>query len=344
MPETIKPEHEQSYFYTKAMIYSTPWDDIQQPNTDYNVRIINTDGLIPVYWGKDVHGHCLLVAELDGDHQEAFLKANMNVQGIDIDLRQRPGTLTQILVITLVSNINLDLFHALCNTLIRSLSNTSDSRTALTITLNQLKRWQRFLAGERPQLLSPAEVRGLFAELYFLRSLYTNKLSQSDALDAWIGPKGGNQDFVFDNTAVEIKTISNKGPNLVHISSEDQLESPAEHLFLTVERIIESTELPAALSLNEMAQRIESDLIESPALEEYQIKLATAGYAELQQYDSPSFQVAETCVYRVTGKFPRIVRSELPGGLQNVRYKLQIDAAEPFVCPLETIWSANECK
>ncbi len=325
------------------MAYSTPWDDIQQPNVDYNVRRINADGLLPIYWGKDVHGHCLLVAELDGDHRNAFFKANMNIQGIDIDLRQRPRSHAQTLVITLVSHINLDLFHALCKTLVRSLSNTSDSRTALTTALNQLKRWQRFLAGERPQLLSPAEVRGLFAELYFLRSLYINKLSQSDALDAWIGPKGGNQDFVFENAAVEIKAISNKGPNLVHISSEDQLESPAEWLFLTVERIIESTELPAALSLNEMVRRIENDLSEDSTLDEYQIKLATAGYAELQHYDSPSFQVAETCVYRITDEFPRIVRSELSRGLQNVRYTLQIDAAEPFICPIETIWNMNKC-
>lgn len=326
------------------MAHSTPWDDIQQPHADYNVRIINSDGLIPIYWGKDVHGHCLLVAELDGDHQEAFIKANLTIQGIGIDLRQRSGGRAQILVITLLSHINLDLFYALCKTLVRSVSNTSDSRTALTIILNQLKRWQRFLAGERPQLLSPAEVRGLFAELHFLQSLYTHKLSQIDALVAWIGPKGGNQDFVFENTAVEIKAISNEGPSLVHISSEDQLESAADYLFLTVERIVESTELPAALSLNEMAQRIEGDLTESSALEEYQIKLATAGYAELQQYDSPSYQVAETCVYRVAGEFPRIVRSELPGGLQNVKYTLQIDAAEPFVCSLETVWNINECK
>ncbi len=321
------------------MAHSTPWDDIQQSNVDYNVRMVNADLLIPIYWGKDVHGHCLLIANLDGDHRKIFFNANLNIQGIELDLQQRPESRTQTLVITLVSHINLDLFHALCRTLVRSLRKTSDSRTALTIILNQLKRWQRFLAGERPQILSPAEVRGLFAELYFLRCLYTNKLKKNDALNAWNGPKGGNQDFVFESTAVEIKTVSNERPNLVHISSEDQLESPVKNLYLMVEHIIENAELPSALSLNEMVQKIEDDLAESSALEEYQLKLATAGYAELYQYDEPLFQVAEIYVYRVTDVFPRIVRSELPKGIQNVRYTLQISDANPFSCPIETIWN-----
>ena len=321
------------------MDHSTPWDDIQQPSAGNNVRRIDADGVIPIYWGKDIHGHCLLVLDLEGDHRDAFFKANMNIQGIGVDLRQRPDEHAQTLVITLVSHVNVDLFHALCNTLVRSLGNTRDCRTALTITLNHLKRWQRFLAGEKPRILSPAEVRGLFAELYFLRSLYTNKLSTSDALDAWIGPKGGDQDFVFETTAVEIKTISNKDPNLVHISSEDQLENPHGRLFLTVKRIIDSSELPTALSLNEMVQQVECDLVESSEVEEFQIKLATVGYAELYHYNSPLFQVAETRVYEVTDEFPRIVRSKLPAELQSVRYTLQVDAAESFRCSFETIWN-----
>lgn len=325
----------------EKMTHSTPWDDIKQPNVDYNVRRVNSDGLIPVYWGKDVHGSCLLITELQGDHQQAFLNANLNIRGIDVDLRQRPGKEEQTLVLTLTNHANLDLFHALCETLVRNLGKTPNSRTALTITLNQLKRWQRFLAGKNPKLLSPSEIRGLFSELHFLQLLYTHHLNHDGALSAWIGPQGGNQDFVYGNTAIEIKTISNKGPNLVRISSENQLESPAERLFLTVNRIIESAELVSALSLNEIVRSIEEDLMGNSAFDEYQTKLAEVGYAELHHYDNPSLQVAETHVYQVTDEFPRIIRSEVPDGIQNVKYWLQIDAAEPFVCPLETIWKSS---
>ena len=332
--------------YSESERRSTPWDDIEQPIADYNVRRANPNQLIPTYWGKDVHGNCLLITELDGDHRKAFFDANtnLNIRGIDVDLRQHSAKREQTLVLTLASHADLDLFHALCKTLVRNLGNASNPRTALTIALNQLKRWQRFLAGKKPRILSPWEVRGLFAELHFLQSLYTHLLNHNDALSAWIGPKGGRQDFVFGNTAVEVKTLSNKGPNLVNISSENQLESPAEKLFLTTSRIIESSELSSAVSLNEMVQRIETDLIGSSALDEYQTKLAEVGYVELHHYDNPSMQVTETRAYQVIDEFPRIVRSEIPHGVQNVKYQLQIDAVEPFVCPLEAIWNLSECK
>ncbi len=325
------------------MTHSTPWDKIVQPDIDYNVRPVDSCGLVPVYWGKDMYGNCLLIAELEGDHQKAFFNANLNIRGIRVDLRQRSGKREQTLVLTLTNHADLDLFHALCKPLTRNISSASNSRTALTIALNHLKRWQRFLAGEKPQLLSPWEVRGLFAELHFLRSLYTHLLDHNEALSAWIGPKGGNQDFVFRNTAVEVKTLSNKGPNLVNIASENQLESPAEKLYLTTSRIIESSELLSSISLNEMVQRIETDLTGSSVLDEYQTKLAEVGYAELHHYDNPSMQITETCVYGVTDGFPRIIRSQIPNGIQNVKYQLQIDAAEPFICPLETIWNTNKC-
>lgn len=182
----------------------------------------------------------------------------------------------------------------------------------------------------------------LFAELHFLKLLYTHLLNHDEALNAWIGPKGGNQDFVFGDTAVEIKTLSNQGPNLFNIASENQLESPAEKLYLTANRIIESSDLPSTISLNEMVRRIETDLIGNSVLDEYQTKLAEVGYAELPYYDNPSMQIAEVHVYEVTDGFPRIIRSKIPNGIQNVKYQLQIDAIEPFICPLETIWNTNK--
>ena len=329
--------------YPESQPHTTPWDDIRQPDADYNVRRVYSNALIPTFWGKDVHGNCLLITELEGDHQKAFLNANLNIQGIDVDLRQRSRKQEQTLVLTLTSHSNLDLFYALCKPLTRNLRDVSNSRTALTIALNQLKRWQRFLAGKRPRLLSPWEVRGLFAELHFLKLLYTHLLNHDEALNAWIGPKGGNQDFVFGNTAAEIKTISNQGPNLFNIASENQLESPAEKLYLTANRIIESSELSSAISLNEMVTRIESDLTGSAVRDEYQTKLAEAGYVELPYYDNPSMQIAEIRVYEVTDEFPRIIRSQIPDGIQNVKYQLQIESLEPFICPLETIWNMNRC-
>ena len=323
------------------MISSTPWDDIQRPDADYNVRLTEESGPIATYWGKDVSGHCLFVTELEGDHLAALRAADLNIHGITVDLRQRLGKSEQTLVLTLVSHADRDLFHALCSTLARNLSHARNAEVAITVTLNHLKRWQRFLAGKKPRLLSSEEVRGLFAELHFLRTLQSARLSWSDAVDAWAGPEGGDQDFAFGDTAVEVKALSNKTPNIVRIASEDQLESLAERLFLVVQRIVQDSESSGAFSLNEMIRFIEEALRGSSVLDKYQAKLAMTGYVEVYQYDSPSFQVAETSAHCVDGAFPRIIRSGMPNGIHRVRYQLHLDAVKPFKCPLETIWETN---
>ena len=41
-----------------------PWDDIGVPTVDYTVRLVAAAGAIPVFWGRDTTGRCLLIVEL----------------------------------------------------------------------------------------------------------------------------------------------------------------------------------------------------------------------------------------------------------------------------------------
>ena len=65
-------------------------------------------------------------------------------------------------------------------------------------------------------------------------SLYQNHLDEKAAMEAWCGPDGAHQDFIFGNTAVEVKSLSGRERSTVRISSEDQLESLCDDLFLVV--------------------------------------------------------------------------------------------------------------
>lgn len=49
--------------------------------------------------------------------------------------------------------------------------------------------------------------------------------SSAVAVEAWLGPEKSHQDFIFGNTAVEIKSLSGTERSTVRISSEDQLKS-----------------------------------------------------------------------------------------------------------------------
>lgn len=320
------------------MSKSTPWDDIGNPSTDYTVRRVVGSGDIPIYWGKDVGGQCLLIVELEGDYGELFRKDSTNVHGIGVDLRNGEQPRQQRLVLTLEKQVDRDLFLGLCETLIASLVPVNDSAVALAVSLTHLKRWKAFLAGRKHRILTPEEVRGLFAELHCLRTLYARRLTQVVAVDAWCGPDDVHQDFIFGNTAVEVKSLSGRERNAVRISSEDQLEGLSDNLFLVIHRLSNTPDSERAQSLNDIVRTIEHELTETEALDQFSKKLATFGYAPLSDYDTPRFLISGTQGYRVEGKFPRLTRSLLPEGIARLAYDIKLEAIEPFECDQEQIF------
>lgn len=315
----------------------TPWDEIRTPSVDYNVRLVAGSVRIPVYWGRDAEGHCLFVVEFIGDYSAQFRKDAVQVQGIRLDLRQSDEG-QQRFILTLEKHVDQDLFSGLCETLIGSLSPISDPATALSVALAHIKRWKAFLAGRKKRLLSPEEIRGLFAELLFLRSLYQDHLSEKSAIEAWCGVEGVHQDFIFGNTAAEIKSLSGKERNTVRISSEDQLEGLSDNLFLMIFRLDDMPESDRALSLNDAVRRIENELTDAGALEDFSAKLAAYGYVPVPEYDLPKLQIISAHVYRVTGDFPRLIRAHLPEGVTRVSYEIELEKISPFEVDTEQIF------
>ena len=319
---------------------TAPWDQMMTPVSDYTVRYVTVPGDVTLCWGKDVHGQCLFIVQLAGDHTEQFRRDRTNVNGIEVDLRQLPESGKQGLILTLEKHVDRDLFQGLCQTLTGNLDEVSDPAAALNIALNHIKRWKVFLAGKRNRILSAAEVRGLFAELSFLHLLKEKRLTDAQAVEAWCGPDRIHQDFIFGDTAVEVKSISDRDRSIVRVSSEDQLETVSEHLFLKVYRLTESSQRIAAQSLNELVSAVGQELSDADAVEGFWSKLAIYGYLEMREYDSPKFCVNDSNTYRVSDGFPRLVRSELPDGVVDVKYNLQLEKIVSFECNQNEIWGS----
>lgn len=307
----------------------TPWEEIGNPNADYNVRKVAGTSGVPIFWGKNVSGHCLLIIELEGDHSSQFQKDTTSVHGIGVDLRKGDS---QRLILTLEKHVDRDLFFGLCETLIASLRPVLDSTEAVTVVLAHIKRWKAFLAGRKSKLLSPEEIRGLFAELQFLRSLYTRRLPQLAALDAWCGTEDIHQDFIFGETAVEVKSVTGRERNSVRISSEDQLETLSRDLFLMIYKLSEMPDSDRAHSLNDIVNIIEQELSDADALEQFSQKLADFGYVPLSDYDNPRLLISSSQSYRVLEDFPRLVRSRLPQGVIRLSYDIKLEAIAAFMC------------
>jgi hypothetical protein len=314
-----------------------PWAGISLPATDYNVKLVAGALAVPVYWGRDPTGRCLLIVDLHGDHTNEFRRDRTSIHGIDVDLRNSMTPGQQRLVLTLDQSIDQDLFLGLCETLIASLTAVPDSATAVSVALAHIRRWKAFLAGRKTRLLSPQEVRGLFAELQMMRALYATCLTARAAVGAWGADDDTHQDYIFGNTAIEVKSLSGRDRSTVRISSEDQLESVLDELYLVVYRLTENPAATASLSLNQLVREIEHELGDADAMEQFSAKLAAVGYAPLPDYDQPRFVVSAHQPYRVRGEFPRLVRSQLPGGIARLSYEIEIEAMKAFECTEEEV-------
>lgn len=318
---------------------SSPWDGIAVPSADFNVRQVPENTAVPCFWGRDTSGACLFIVELQGDHTGQFRKNLVPVYGIDVDLRgTQPGQ--QRLVLTLETQVDRDLFEGLCRTLASALERATDSASSLAVALAHIQRWKTFLSG-RSQHLSAEEVRGLFAELTFLLELIERQPSSAAAVEAWLGPEKSHQDFIFGNTAVEIKSLAGTERSTVRISSEDQLESLNDDLFLRIYRLSNLLDAAGARSLNEIVAAVQTRLAEAEAVEAFDRKLVAHGYAPLPDYDRPRFVVSDVHSYRVGGGFPRLMRSQLPSGIDRVAYDIRLETIARYACDNAAVFGGN---
>lgn len=321
------------------MSETSPWDEIAVPSVDFNVRQIHGEMPVPCFWGRDAAGSCMFIIELDGDHIEQFRKNLVAVQGIDVDLRA--GEMgVQRLVLTLDKQVDRDLFEGMCRTLSLALENASDSASSLAISLAHIRRWKSFLSG-RSQHLSPEEVRGLFCELAFLLELLEYSDSPAIAVEAWLGPEKSHQDYILANTAIEIKSLSGAERSSIRISSEDQLESLNEALFLRIYRLSNLSEAQGSQSLNEIVSKVYLRLGEDGTVDIFQRKLALQGYVPLPAYEMPKFVVSDLKSYRVIEGFPRLIRSQLSTGIDRVAYDIRLEAIAEYECDNSDVMGAN---
>lgn len=317
------------------MTETSPWDDIAIPDSDFNVRQVSQRTPVPCFWGRDAAGECLFIVELVGDHWDQFRQQRVTVRGIDVDLRS--GEMNrQRLLLTLDKQVDRDLFGGLCRSLAAALEQATDSASALSLALTHIRRWKAFLSGA-PQRLSAEDVRGLFAELAFLLELLNHKFTPKAAVEAWLGSERSQHDYELPNSAIEIKSLSGAERNAVRISSEDQLETLKERLFLRTYRLAALRDTTTVRTLNEIVREVEGRL-DSESIAEFDRKLVARSYAPLPDYDEYSFAISEVRTYLVAQTFPRLIRSHLDVGIRAVSYEIELEHIAFYQCDSDVVF------
>ena len=230
--------------------------------------------------------------------------------------------------------MDLELFRVLCHDLLSATSRLprGDNGRGLMIVLDRLVNWQELLRRRQDQILTRQQIIGLVGELLFLRDIVMQKVGP-EAVSAWRGSFGDEQDFVHGEWILEIKTQLSTSDQRMQISSEAQLDTSSGKILICHQTLgASSTHDPRSRSLNELVEEIRLALRtnNSSAAMDFELGLTKANYSNRPEYDDGRWILSARRVYEVSDGFPRITPAMLQEGIERVTYHIRLEACRPF--------------
>jgi hypothetical protein len=226
-------------------------------------------------------------------------------------------------------------YEMVIDDLAQTLLDGPTGRSLSELLENALGRWSSFFSQHGFDGLSPEQQRGLYGELWFLRDHLVSRLGALEATRAWSGFVGAPQDFQLAGRAIELKTSTAKLHHKVGISNELQLDDRGlESLHLGVLLL---GELDGAPTLPALVADLDLLVQDEPgATTAFRDGLRSAGYldAHADHYTAGYVFRSFRC-FRVGEGFPRILDTDIPEGVGDVRFTIAIAACASFEVTIE---------
>lgn len=227
----------------------------------------------------------------------------------------------------LVYNSFEEEFQRLCWDMIEV---TAESPRPLNDMIARYMSWQRLLQYYKQGKMSFERQKGLLGELLFLRELI-QRSNPRNAVMSWCGPDGSDQDFLFETTWVEVKTVS-LASSSVKISSLEQLEQESKGI-LVIYILEKTTPGEQRVFLPKVVADIRNLLIDDAlALDKFNMRLFKYGYRDKDEddYRQNVFRLIEKRSYDVTDEFPKLTKKNVPVELTACKYELSLPSLEVY--------------
>lgn len=281
-----------------------------------------------------ITGQHLYIMSVSKNVQIPELK-NYRFKGVEIFLVETNDFCE--LNIYLLDNDLKDIFSLFIQNILEDIFDSVTENEAVTKTLNVISKWKKLFDKINFNGLSIEQQKGLIGELFFINQLLDARKSSSTILNAWTGPDFEDKDFVFGATGIEIKFTSSKYPKL-KITNEGQLDAQnLNELFLilyTVEDVKENGFTLNSL-IDQTLQKLSGNIDE---LKFFSERLLLLGYSEGdREYYNRMYSLKKTYSYFVSEDFPKIIKSQLPLGVYNTSYYIELSAVEIFSMDMEEI-------
>ena len=223
-----------------------------------------------------------------------------------------------------------DIFDLLVRDLVEAAEQPEDEALGVTRLLARLSEWQQLLRRLSPRGLSDEGQRGLWGELWALREVVAPALGMRDAVNAWRGPMGSDQDFQMGTLCMEVKTSAAHDLDRVPIASERQLEVPEDVVLVLVGLSLDAR-VRHGETLPDMIRAVRAAAAEAGCLSTLDDRLERCGYGveDANLYGETGYSVRSFEPFRVGAGFPRLVSTDLPAGISDVRYRVSLASCGP---------------
>lgn len=241
--------------------------------------------------------------------------------------------------IYLLDNELKDIFSVFIQNILEDIQQSITENEALTTTLNVVSKWKKLFDKINFNGLSLEQQKGLIGELLFLNTLLNNENAIANAVNTWTGAEQDfkAKDFTLGSVGVEVKFTASKQPR-IKVSNERQLDSEnLSDLFL----ILYSTEAVKdnGISLNSIVEQTRQKISTEEERSVFNAKLQLNGYFdEDKEHYGRMYSLKRAFVFAVTSTFPKIIRNQLPLGIYDTSYSIEISALENFIVEPETIF------
>jgi hypothetical protein len=160
----------------------------------------------------------------------------------------------------------------------------------------------------------------------------------------WEGPAGLPKDFVIGEKCIEVKARRGAARPFVSISSEHQLDIAGfQALYLYVVDLAPAAATEeASFSLNDYVDEAYQKIcdIDPGAVEIFETRLLEVGYQKEDDYSDRYWIRLGAQSYQVQGSFPRVVHAELPSGVTDVTYKVDLGELKDHAVAITDMESA----
>lgn len=239
--------------------------------------------------------------------------------------------------IFLLDNQLKDVFSLFIEDIIDSTLVSTTENEALVETSNVVLKWKKLFDKINFQGLTIERQKGLIGELLLFNSFLDEEYSIDALLESWTGPDFNDKDFRFGSFGIEVKLTSSKVPK-VKISSERQLDNENLTKLYLVLYVVEEVK-DKGFSLNSIIEQIRTKINNNQnALKFFNERLLLVGYFD-EDFENYNRQYAfrKRNFYEVINDFPRLVASDLPIGLFDTKYNIELSAIEQFLVSNESI-------